>query len=1009
VDPTIVAIVPAKDRADSVGATVRALRGIDAVDRVVVVDDGSSDATTGEARAAGAEVLRLPVNRGKSEAVAAGVDACPEADVFLLIDADVGDTAGAGAVLLGPIVSGEADLVVGVMPAEVGRGGLGTVKRLARAGIRRACGLSVAAPLCGQRAVRAEHLRGLEPTARFGLEVGMTIDAVRAGARLVEVEVPMDHRRTGRSLRGFAHRGRQGADVVEALWPRLTTARARVAGVVLATLVAGGALVWTSASRVPASEPARGGAERVVLVGVPHLSLDDLGSGTMPALDGLVARGAAGAMNVRTLSTRPASVEAYATIGAGTRVRGGLAELGPAAAEALPAGAPFEGATAAEVLARRTSAGAEPGTGAAPAAAAALPDGEIVVPSTPVVVRSAGAHVSSTPGALGDALATAGLDTAVVSNADSVTSDGSPVAYRPAALAAVDGAGAVDTGTVAPEDLLAADPSEPYGLRADVDGYLDATTGALERSSFVVVDLGDTNRAAWHRRVASRDAAEGARQRALARVDDYLARLVPDLDPGTLLLVVGVRPPTGEWDLTPTVAYGAGVVPGSLHSPSTKREGLVTLTDIAPTVLDALGVDTPGGMVGHPLRYRTEPFDTDGLRRLNDLAVSREDVYYPMALTFICVQVLAYVFAVVVLSQGAGGATRRTGRALRLLVLTFAAWPLATFVERGIPGIERAGAARQLLVWVLAAGVALAASRVRRHPLAPLSWIAGSTAALLIVDVATGANLQMASVLGYSPHTAARYEGFGNTAFAVLAACAVVLAAAHVAYAPRRREAIVTAGALLAVVLLADVWPTLGADVGGILTMVPVFGLLMVALSGRAVSWRTVGLFAGATLLVLAAVTTVDLLRPEDARSHLGRFVAGAFAGDGTFLTTIERKWSTNLRLFGRTVWTWMVPLTAAFVLYVLVVARGWQRLLPAGSALRAGVVGTIMAGLLGWLVNDSGVVVSGLVFVFVGPYLTLLALDHTHGEPELLGAAGPGSGSVSGSGVGSPPAGPPG
>jgi hypothetical protein len=80
-----------------------------------------------------------------------------------------------------------------------------------------------------------------------------------------------------------------------------------------------------------------------------------------------------------------------------------------------------------------------------------------------------------------------------------------------------------------------------------------------------------------------------------------------------------------------------------------------------------------------------------------------------------------------------------------------------------------------------------------------------------------------------------------------------------------------------------------------------------------------------------------------------------------------------------------MVPLTAAFMLYVLVIARGWQRLLPAGSALRAGVVGTIAAGMLGWLVNDSGVVVSGLVFVFVGPYLTLLALNKAAGQPELL------------------------
>jgi hypothetical protein len=476
--------------------------------------------------------------------------------------------------------------------------------------------------------------------------------------------------------------------------------------------------------------------------------------------------------------------------------------------------------------------------------------------------------------------------------------------------------------------------------------------------------------------------AEADRSRALSRVDSYLAGLVPSLDPGTLLLVVGVRPRGSDWDLTPTVAYGAGVVPGSLHSPSTERDGLVTLTDIAPTVLAALGVDRPAGMIGSPLRYRTEPFDMASAQRLNDLAGSREAVYYPMALTFICVQVLAYVFAAVVLSQRGG---RRAGETLRLLVLTFAAWPLATFVERGVPGIERVGAARQLLVWVIAGAVALAASRARRHALAPLSAIAGATALLLVVDVATGANLQMASILGYSPHTAARYEGFGNPAFAVLAACAVVFAAIHVAYAPRRREAVVTAGAVLTIVLLADVWPTLGADVGGVLTMVPVFGLLMLALSGRRLSWRQVALFALATGVVLTIVAGVDLLRPETSRGHLGRFVAGAFAGDGTFLTTIERKWATNVRLFGRTVWTWMVPLTAGFMLYVLVIARGWQRLLPPGSAQRAGVVGTIAAGLLGWLVNDSGVVVSALVFVFVGPYLTLLALSRMAGQPELL------------------------
>ena len=102
---------------------------------------------------------------------------------------------------------------------------------------------------------------------------------------------------------------------------------------------------------------------------------------------------------------------------------------------------------------------------------------------------------------------------------------------------------------------------------------------------------------------------------------------------------------------------------------------------------------------------------------------------------------------------------------------------------------------------------------------------------------------------------------------------------------------------------------------------------------------------------------------------------------------TIERKWSTNVRVFGQTIWTWMVPITVAFVMYVLVIARGWQRLLPARSALRVGVVAPHSPGLIGWLVNDSGVVVSALVFVFIGPFLTLLALHGERGEAVLVTA----------------------
>jgi len=221
----VVALVAALDRADTVGATVAALRRLERVESVVVVDDGSTDATAEVAESAGATVTRLPVNVGKGAAVAAGVAATPDADVYLLVDADVGSSAGGADDLLGPVLDGHADMAVGVLPGAEGRGGFGLVRDMAGAGIARACGFRARAPLSGQRAVSAQLLRSLELAPRFGLEVALTIDAVRAGARVVEVDVVLGHRHTGRTLAGFAHRARQGRDIVAALWPRLRSGR----------------------------------------------------------------------------------------------------------------------------------------------------------------------------------------------------------------------------------------------------------------------------------------------------------------------------------------------------------------------------------------------------------------------------------------------------------------------------------------------------------------------------------------------------------------------------------------------------------------------------------------------------------------------------------------------------------------------------------------------------------------------------------------------------------------
>ena len=100
-------------------------------------------------------------------------------------------------------------------------GGFGLALGFARWAIRRLCGAETMAPISGQRAMRADVLRATLPFARgFGMEIGMTVDAVRAGFRLREYELDLEHRATGRSLAGFAHRAAQLRDFARAYWAR---------------------------------------------------------------------------------------------------------------------------------------------------------------------------------------------------------------------------------------------------------------------------------------------------------------------------------------------------------------------------------------------------------------------------------------------------------------------------------------------------------------------------------------------------------------------------------------------------------------------------------------------------------------------------------------------------------------------------------------------------------------------------------------------------------------------
>ncbi|MEO3937451.1 glycosyltransferase [Dermatophilaceae bacterium Soc4.6] len=224
----VVAVVPAKDEQTRLGATLQALLALAEVDLVVVVDDGSTDATSTVARDHGVLVCRHPTNRGKAAAMTTGAAAArehlgPDVDHLLLfVDADLEQSAGALSALVGPVASGAADMTIAVLPPQrQSGGGHGFVVRLARKGIVDRTGWVPTQPLSGMRCLRRSAYDVAQPLARgWGVEVGLTIDVLRSGATVLEVACDLHHRVTGRDWRSQLHRAAQYRDVWLALRPR---------------------------------------------------------------------------------------------------------------------------------------------------------------------------------------------------------------------------------------------------------------------------------------------------------------------------------------------------------------------------------------------------------------------------------------------------------------------------------------------------------------------------------------------------------------------------------------------------------------------------------------------------------------------------------------------------------------------------------------------------------------------------------------------------------------------
>lgn len=749
----------------------------------------------------------------------------------------------------------------------------------------------------------------------------------------------------------------------------------------IAVLLATLCTLGTSGGLASAESAADQAPREAVLVLINRLSHDDLAR--MPHLQALGQHGAIGLMNVNTGGGRTDG-SAYATLAVGVPVKEKASNvLAYSAQETLPQ--PQGVPASARYQQLRGESAAE--------------DEVLLLSMFKQLRRQNVRQWAGTLGTLGDVLHSHGYRTAVYGS-----SDRGQALWRPATLVTSDAQGRTDAGDVSAH-LLEVDAARPYGVRTDYAQMLQAfrfRQGAKQQAPVVevasasltstsphvpmlsVFDLADLYRLESYRSRLTAARYQELRGQILQEIDAFLGRLLQEQEqkPNSLLLVTS--PQVGfeaaqksEW-LAPIAMVGEGVVPHSvLTSSTTRREGIVSNLDVVPTLAEFLQVEKPAGMIGYPLSSSTK-LSPDKLATVKNATL------------------WTYTHRSLVL--GVVGAVIGIGLLAALLRLLFAVGLSVLWARRLLWGSLALPLCLYLLplwharnLWETAGAVLASLMLFVAIPFRILSvcqsvtgraiWLSAGTILLILFDTWQGGMLAKTSFLSYDPIFGARYYGVGNENMGVIVGAVALVYGVLLHNRKTERVAAVNLGLLLVGSLLTVFFasPELGTNTGGALTMAATTALCF-ALQKRLRPLLVVGTLV---LAMSGALGVVFLLNQSSAApSHIGNAAHQVLTGG--FLEVVRivtRKSEMFYRYLSSSIWSWVfLALYAGFLGYLF---RSSTRTGGEQLNVRPAIVGGALGAAVGLFTNDSGLVVAGMMLMFVLlPYLLIL-LENLQGEVE--------------------------
>ncbi|MEL7567535.1 MAG: hypothetical protein AAGU27_22025 [Dehalobacterium sp.] len=703
--------------------------------------------------------------------------------------------------------------------------------------------------------------------------------------------------------------------------------------------------------------------KKVVMVLVDYITMEDIKETPMPNLKRMIRDGGLSLINTNTGGGRVRS-HSPVTIGAG-RVALGSNDTGLA----FLVDEKYENQLAEEIFRRRTGQEAQP---------------ENMVHLGIAEIRRNNEEITSSgePGLLGETLHQAGLKTAVIGEADLRSGRGEEYG-RQAATIAMDRSGVVDYGFLG-DDMIKSRAGNLLSLSKDYQKMGETLTLALEKADLIVVETGDTVRLMNQQEDALDQVFEESKKEILQEIDLFLADVVHRVEDYEALVLVVVPTPSRDgirernW-VTPLICWKEGGPSGYLTSGTTRREGIVANTDIAPTVLDFFDLPVPPAMSGRPVSIipvhpetKTTGGTLETLLELNKELIFVNKYRPPLVKGYVLGQIIVVLAAV--LSLFTSG---KNSKIMQPVLLALASVPLTFLLLGAYPGPS--------IAWYLVLGListgfitGLSLVTVYYHRLAPFFIVSLLTAGAIFVDLLLGAPLMKYSVLGYDPMGGARYYGLGNEYMGVWIGSAITAMASLMQITRAKNISLWFASVFYLLIIFMLASPQIGTNAGGSITALVGFGIIIYLMLPFRITYKQFAFAGGVLLCFLMSFAMWDAAQTVGAQSHFGRTInLMRTNGISEAYNIIVRKIAMNIKLIRWTIWSQVFLVTLAATAFLFYRPIGvMKRVGEKYPFLTKGFWGVVAASMVALVFNDSGIVAAATMSIFAAAPLIFVVIE---------------------------------